>query len=179
MHTDPGKDSRLSVAAGLYIGLVERTFGKVSEDEFGKLHATGIEFNLSHSGRYVAFACSDCPVGIDIERIGRNTNIARRVMVSEEYDDFLKADDRDDAFCRLWTAKESYIKALGQGLRLQPNTFRALYGAEIKCPSTDMWIMELDSPQGYRLSVCSADTECSCRSVTISDLLKASSLNDL
>ena len=129
------KDARQSVTAGLFIGLVERKFGDVAEDENGKPCAKGIEFNLSHSGNYVVFAYSESPVGVDIERIGRNNDIAKRVMTSEEYDQFVndvREEDRGDAFCRMWTAKESYMKCRGLGFRIPPESFRVLYGYDIK-----------------------------------------------
>ena len=168
------KDARQSVTAGLFIGLVERKFGDVTEDENGKPCAKGIEFNLSHSGNYVVFAYSESPVGVDIERIGRNIDIAKRVMTSEEYDQFVndvREEDKEDAFCRMWTAKESYMKYRGLGFRIPPESFRVLYGYQIRNPENDFVITELGAPKGYCISVCSADDNCSLSYVSIEDLL--------
>ncbi|MDB5013419.1 MAG: sfp, partial [Daejeonella sp.] len=44
----------------------------ISHSPYGKPYFAGIEnfqFNLSHSGSWIACAISDCPVGIDIEQI--------------------------------------------------------------------------------------------------------------
>ena len=169
-----GNDRRLSVAAGLFIRSVERHFGKVGTDENGKPHAEGIEFSLSHSGRYVAFAVSDSPVGVDIERTGRIAGIAERVMTPSEYDEMIGTvdeDDREDVLCRMWTAKESYMKALGTGFRLPPESFRVLYGYGIRSPDDGMCIQELDAPEGYRLSVCSADRDIRTVLLSVHDLI--------
>lgn len=169
------KDARQSVTAGLFLRSIENGFGEIICDGYGKPHTNGIEFNISHSGDYVVFACSKSPLGIDIERIGRGIDIAERVMTAPEYDEFLndvKENDREDVFCRMWTAKESYMKCSGLGFRLPPDSFRVLHGYEVRSPDDDVTITELDHPDGYRISVCSADVDCSLDSVGIEELLR-------
>jgi len=175
------KDKMLSVVAGLYIKLIEQSYGNVTADEKGKLHAAGVEFNLSHSGHYVAFAVSDRPVGVDIEAVGRNMDIARRVMTEEEYKDYIDTvedKDREDVFIRMWTAKESYMKALGLGFRLAPETFRVLHGYELRSPDETMRIQELSAPERYHVSVCSEDVGCSVASLGVVELIDADSIKD-
>ncbi len=177
-----GKDRRLSVVAGLYIRLLERSCGKVYADGNGKLHSSGIEFNLSHSGHYVAFACSDRPVGIDIEEVGSNMDLSKTVMTPREYDDFIGAvseGDREDVFARMWTAKESYMKALGLGFRLPPETFRVLYGYDIACPTEGSRIFELEAPEGYHVSVCSSDDAILSQSLDADRLMSVGSIEAL
>ena len=173
------KEQAQSVTAGLFIGLVEKEFGKVTVDGNGKLHSPGIEFNISHSGRYVAFAYSESPVGVDIEKIGRNMDIAKRVMTSDEFNEFMDAvgeSDREDVFCRMWTAKESYMKYRGLGFRLPPESFRVLYGYDLRSPDPSVSIKELEPPEGYRLCVCSAYRKCISKTVTIKELIGTKSL---
>jgi 4'-phosphopantetheinyl transferase len=168
------KDRVLSVTAGLFMRAVEDSYGKITVDANGKPHAPGIGFNVSHSGHYVAFACSDRPVGIDIEGIGRNMDIAERVMTPAEYSDFndyVNECDREHVFIRMWTAKESYMKALGLGFRLPPESFRVLYGYELRGPDKNMALHELEAPQGYCATVCSADDEVSCVRLDVEDLM--------
>ena len=172
------KDRALSAAAGLFIRLVEASFGEVSIDGNGKPHAPGIEFNLSHSGRYVAFAASDLPVGVDIEGIGHNMDIASSVMTPEEYSDFSEISD-EGLFASIWTSKESYMKATGLGFRLAPDSFRVLYGRELRCPDPGMTMSQLPAPEGYRLSVCSADKGCDVRRIGIDELMDARTLDDI
>ncbi len=175
------KDRMLSVTAGLFLRLIERSYGAVTEDGSGKLRCPGIEFNLSHSGHYVAFALSEDPVGIDIEAVGRNRDIAKRVMDPQEYNDFMETvveKDREEVFARMWTAKESYMKALGLGFRLPPESFRVLYGYDIRSPDENMPISEPAPPEGFRISVCGKGDP-SIRTVGVEELMDASSFGDI
>lgn len=75
-----------------------------------------IFFNISHSSNYVACIIGDRPVGIDIEggRKGRQ-NLAKRFFdVSEA--EWIEECDSDERFFRIWTLKEAYGKAAGQGV---------------------------------------------------------------
>ncbi len=88
-------------------------------------------FNLSHSGKYMALAVSACtPVGIDIENMNRKVDIdkiARHFFHPLEAEAFnsLKKDEKKEAFFRLWTIKESFLKGLGQGFAISPSSFYA------------------------------------------------------
>jgi 4'-phosphopantetheinyl transferase len=176
------RDRHQSMVAGLYLGLVERGHGAISIGEDGKPRADGIEFNASHSGCYVAFACSEHAVGVDIESVGSNMDIARNVTTPDEYVDLMDCEDarqREDLFCRMWTAKESYMKAIGKGMGLPPETFRVLHGTEIASPSDDFAITELSPPRGYRVSVCCEEECCILEEIGIERLLEAERIEDL
>lgn len=75
-----------------------------------------IFFNISHSSNYVACVIGDRPVGIDIEkaRKGRQ-NLAKRFFDISEAE-WIKECDSDQRFFRIWTLKEAYGKATGQGV---------------------------------------------------------------
>lgn len=75
-----------------------------------------IFFNISHSSNYVVCAIGDKPVGIDIEkaRKGRQ-NLAKRFFDISEAE-WIKECDSDQRFFRIWTLKEAYGKATGQGV---------------------------------------------------------------
>jgi 4'-phosphopantetheinyl transferase len=85
-------------------------------------------FNLSHSGRWVVIAWGDCPVGIDVEKLdytpGRQ-QVMRRFFTPEEQEYLFSAGEAEKAerFFEIWTAKESYLKYLGTGLRRSLNSF--------------------------------------------------------
>jgi Phosphopantetheinyl transferase len=70
-------------------------------------------FSLSHSGLYALCAISDRPVGADIQEPRRtNLSIARRFCPDEQkFLSSLPESEREAAFFRLWTRKESWIKA--------------------------------------------------------------------
>ncbi|MDX2259772.1 MAG: 4'-phosphopantetheinyl transferase superfamily protein [Hyphomicrobiaceae bacterium] len=78
-------------------------------------------FNLSHAGDWAAVAlCWSAPVGIDIERVRDvDLRLARRYFAPAEADAVMREADafaRRLAFFRTWTAKEAYVKALGEGI---------------------------------------------------------------
>lgn len=87
-------------------------------------------FNISHSGSWVVAAFSEMPVGIDIEKVKRvNLQVAQRYFALPEIEflNALNADERDLWFLKLWTVKESYLKALGTGLSRSMSSFTASY----------------------------------------------------
>ncbi len=157
------RDRRLSAVAGLFMGWISLTYdAEIRVDPNGKPRVAGdkVHFNLSHSGRYVACAISDVPVGIDIEAEGENLDLLATVTMPEERDAFscVPEGEREALFCRMWTAKESYMKAVGLGMSIPPESFRVVCDDGI----SDFWlprpyrIRELDAPAGYRASVCAA-----------------------
>lgn len=83
---------------------------------------SGIYFNLSHSGDYVLIAISpESPVGIDVEQHRHERNvleIAERYFTPEECLCIKKQDDQKMTayFYDIWSTKEAYVKALGQGI---------------------------------------------------------------
>jgi 4'-phosphopantetheinyl transferase len=91
---------------------------------------TGIEFNVTHSAGFAAFAfIIGCEVGIDVELVRplvEMQNIADRVFCPEEAAEImsLQASEREVAFFCCWTRKEAYIKAIGDGLSAPLDNFR-------------------------------------------------------
>lgn len=86
-------------------------------------------FNLSHAGRWVVLACGDSEVGVDVEELRPGTDteaIARRFFTPEEQRYVLEAADPLKRFFEVWTAKESYLKYLGTGLRGGLGSFSVL-----------------------------------------------------
>lgn len=81
-------------------------------------------FNLSHSGNYALCAISDQELGADVQvNSTYRADLASRFFSLEEQQYLQRASDPDDAFARLWTLKESYIKAKGEGLRIPLQSF--------------------------------------------------------
>lgn len=81
-----------------------------------------MNFNLSHSFEMAVIAISSHQtVGIDIEwirPINSLEELSKRTMTNNEFDWFmsLKSDERQHAFYKCWTRKESVLKATGLGL---------------------------------------------------------------
>lgn len=80
-------------------------------------------FNLSHGDtRALVAVCWQRDVGVDIERVRPVPDldsIARQYFAPDEaaYLGRLAPGERDAAFLSLWTRKESYLKAIGTGLK--------------------------------------------------------------
>ena len=75
-----------------------------------------IHFNLSHCKKGVACAISNSPVGIDIEEILYDDEVARYILSEEEYREVTTSANKAESFTKKWTEKESYLKMLGCGL---------------------------------------------------------------
>jgi len=99
------------------------------ENEYGKpllKRPCTVHFNISHSGSWVACALDDAPVGIDIEETGpADLAIAQRFFSKNEYSLLISTptEMQQEQFYRIWTLKESYIKALGHGLCIPLDSF--------------------------------------------------------
>lgn len=112
---------RLVVAARTGIAaldvVVRRSCSTCSSRSHGRpwLPDVPISVSLSHSGDLVGVALSSAgPVGLDIERIVRlDYNAIKRLVL--DWDE--KADNIEDFF-RVWTRKESAVKATGDGITI-------------------------------------------------------------
>lgn len=72
--------------------------------------------NISHSGRYIAVICGDCPVGVDTERLSRRVlpSVIERAYSGFEREYALRAGNT--GALRVFCAKEAYGKCMGVGL---------------------------------------------------------------
>lgn len=78
-----------------------------------------IQYNLSHGDGIVACIVGEKECGIDCERVRTyHVNVVKRAFSEAEKALIESAEEseKDLIFFRLWTLKESYIKALGTGL---------------------------------------------------------------
>ncbi|MCL2831154.1 MAG: 4'-phosphopantetheinyl transferase superfamily protein [Betaproteobacteria bacterium] len=77
------------------------------------------EFNISHSGQFVACAISSRPIGVDVEKFfSPDEAMLQRICAPGESAFIRKSAGLSPAaaFTLLWTLKESWLKARGQGL---------------------------------------------------------------
>lgn len=87
----------------------------------GAAARTGLHFNLSHSGDRVLYTVARRAVGVDLEVVDRQVDIAavaERICTMREWTAFqvLPAERQRDAFFSCWTRKEAVAKAIGEGL---------------------------------------------------------------
>jgi 4'-phosphopantetheinyl transferase len=92
--------------------------------------SNGLEFNLSHTdGMAIVAVCRNRKVGIDIEKLRPFSDaleIARQQFAKAEYEDLsaVSNEERLHAFYRCWTAKEAFLKGLGDGLERPLDSFQ-------------------------------------------------------
>lgn len=112
-----------------------------------------IHFNLTHAKDYAAVGFSDRELGIDLEsiRIGKQ-KMAERFFTKEE-NDFLQKNWSDELFTKFWTRKESYIKAVGLGMRLPLDSFSVLED-DMDTSEGKFSFKSFSDIPGYWLSVC-------------------------
>ncbi|MFZ4861935.1 4'-phosphopantetheinyl transferase family protein [Sphingobacterium sp. Mn56C] len=134
-------------------------------------HYPDLHFNISHSGNWVVAVVAPVLVGIDIEKIRPNrTHIAAVACSDMENRELQKLKDYEKTvlFFKLWTLKESYIKATGKGLTedLTALHFSWLNG-NIRLQKNNKpvaaYFETLDCIAGYTLSVCAQDKHPECR----------------
>lgn len=135
-YRSPDDARRFSVARGWLRHVLGTELGIPPVDvalvgDRGKPRLAGREapcFNLAHSGELAVIAVAADEVGIDVEAVanGRRGLDATGVACTPEESDALNRlppGERSNAFLRLWTAKEAYLKAIGTGLAVPPDTF--------------------------------------------------------
>ncbi|WP_295056449.1 4'-phosphopantetheinyl transferase superfamily protein [uncultured Fibrobacter sp.] len=123
-----------------------------------------VHFNLSHSGERVMCVISPFEVGCDVEVIkGDRGKLAERFFKPEEsawIKHFETLEAQSEAFYRLWTLKECYMKVTGRGLSLMPDMF-ALHMDEREDVSLyhdgkrpEYSFREINLHDGYRYAYC-------------------------
>jgi len=125
-------------------------------------------FNLSHSRDMAAYAFSlEHELGVDIEFMREQSNLAGMIShVGSEKEQrallSLQGPEVYEAFYRLWTRKEAFIKAVGRGLGMGLRSIHvgvdassSLIEVDYKDRHQPEWCLkDLDAPQGYKLALC-------------------------
>lgn len=87
----------------------------------------GVHFNLTHTEGLVGCALHDAPVGCDAEKSDRVVDTGVFDLLAARERQWLlgvrSAQQRNQAFVRLWVVKEAFAKCLGFGLALDPSTY--------------------------------------------------------
>ena len=139
---------------------------EILRDEQGKPYLNGypIHFNVSHSGEYLAIAVSEFPIGVDIQKPKTiKEGMFRKVIQPEE--EGLIGEAREADFLRLWTLKESFVKAEGRGLRIPLKDYYFEKENDkyvvIYCGQRMPWTFNIEETliEGYFISVCALDQE--------------------
>lgn len=110
---------------GLREGRMEYELGRWGKPYFRK--DVGLYFSLSHAGGYAICSIGPREIGNDIELVrSERERIAARFFAPGETDwiwEEKTAAGRDERMFRIWTMKESFLKAAGCGLSLPMKDF--------------------------------------------------------
>ncbi len=165
----PGKSVRFEYGpAGKPQLAASQSDGKDGND------GNGLNFNVSHSGDWMAVAlASDLKVGIDIEagrELKRPSSLAQRSFSAPEAEWLLALPtaEQTKAFFELWTRREALVKAVGgslfaslRDLELDPQTGKPLRLPE-SWPSPESWnLRNLNLPDGLIAALAAPSQEVS------------------
>lgn len=157
----------LGSATGIAPTAISFCHNRFGKPELAPAHgATGIAFNVSHSGQYALVALGVASsVGVDIERIAPDIDLAGLMtLVLSEREQAQLAGYPDGmqrlAFFRRWTVKEAVFKALGSGIGAGMQTVEVDWNPDgkvvVSSPERGMrqWMMhirvwELEMGEGY------------------------------
>lgn len=152
--------------------------------DYGKPYLIGeksVNFNLSHSGNWVVCAVDKQPVGIDIEKIEAHVdlNLAAMFFSRQEFADICSVHVFEQAarFFRIWTHKESYMKAVGTGLYMPLQSFTIDISDDSQTVLADegkqLWYFkEYEVDREYVLTVCATHNHFPLM-ITIQDVLES------
>jgi len=118
---------------GAYLGTapsgIRLDYGPQGKPRLADPASTSLEFNVAHSGGSALLAfTTDGPIGVDIERPGRDLEVDDLVptlFTPRERHQLARLEPglRRTGFFRLWTGKEAYLKAIGRGASLPRQDF--------------------------------------------------------
>lgn len=141
---------------GQGLGIEGGVFSRIERTERGKPFfpdAPGIFCSVSHTAGCWACAVSDAPVGLDVEK-NRQCDfaaIARRFFHAKEAEYAAKS---PEAFFAVWTAKESYVKLLGQGIDDGFARFSVVQKGSIAETLGDVQLCPIFLEPGYAMCIC-------------------------
>lgn len=133
----------------------------------GKPSVPGVHFNVAHAGDAIVIALHQSPIGIDVERLDRPidvTGLARVCLTDRERAALGPRPVTPEAFFRLWTRKEAWLKAVGVGLSCPlrdvdvSDAAAPIVGPGVVCEDAPPWrIVDLPAPPGYMAACAVAD----------------------
>jgi 4'-phosphopantetheinyl transferase len=126
----------------------------------GLANGGSLHFSVSHSSGIALYAVADgCETGVDIERIAHHFNwrpVASQFFSARESSFLFRLPEarQIEAFFAVWTQKEAYVKARGQGLNLGLDEFEVpMLSPEKKVDGFTITNLELGSEWSAALAV--------------------------
>lgn len=112
-------------ALALHPELIEIEYARDRPPIVGKPLGSGLYLSSSSRAGLAALGAATAPIGVDVETVDEAGEIPWYVLHPAEIAalEALAGQAQAMAFARLWSLKESYLKALGLGLGREPATF--------------------------------------------------------
>ena len=169
---DRGLGAGLLLNHGLAVYGIQERSAEYEIGEWGKpslKYHPEIFFSLSHSGDYAVCTIGDKPVGTDIERVQEGKlKVADRFFAEEELKWLYAADEEEEQtlrMFRIWTMKESFLKAIGRGMSLSLKDFSIHVDEESgrarvrhSFDAKYYYMKEYREIEGYCTAVCCQDS---------------------
>lgn len=115
----------------------------------------GIFFNYSHSGSGVLCAIDTAELGVDIQaQVPYRERLANKICHPSELRQLDETVDKSRLLTRIWTAKESYLKYLGAGIRSDLRDYDLSACTADRYRGSGCFFLT-ESHAGFSLSVCS------------------------
>lgn len=86
--------------------------------------------SIAGRGGFAAFAVAARPIGVDLEILGSPEEVPNAMLHEAERNRLAGLDEasRHQAFLKIWTLKEAYVKALEAGLAREPSDIEVRFG---------------------------------------------------
>lgn len=131
--------------------------GKPSLADFPDVH-----YNLSHADGITACFAGRYECGVDAEKVRQyRPNVVKRSFSESEQNLIESApeDERDLIFFRIWTLKESYVKAIGIGVSYPLNTIEFSFdGNKIISNIQDYRFKQYIIDEKFVVAICKKDS---------------------
>jgi 4'-phosphopantetheinyl transferase len=158
----------LRTTASAYHGNCNPEDVQISFNSFGKPYFSDIplQFSITHSGEVAAVAFSNSfPIGIDVEfkrQLSDLSQLSQRFFSDPELRFLEKFNGKNfiNNFFKIWSAKESYLKALGIGVSKELKSFSVVDEdkisrvIELGDSSSTHQISEIDFGNNFAGSLC-------------------------
>ena len=132
---------------------------KITTEEHGRpLLQSDLDFNISHSGKYVHCVVSDkARIGVDVEK-HRQVNIENfgKYFTTKEWKEIYAYDNPLKGFFDFWSLKESVIKADGRGVAILQKTEKK-NNQVVVCDSKYWHFKQLDLAHEYSSFIASSE----------------------
>ncbi len=146
-------------ASYVLLGFILSEYGKGFDDlkinESGKPYLDGEgdlpQFNISHSGKYVAAAVGADEIGIDVQEKTKISDAAARMFLGDDISGEKGAEYEN---ARIWCRKEAFLKCLGVGWSGKEARKISVLNDKAEYDTEAFYLTEYPFDSDYFLALC-------------------------